>query len=197
MHKNQSNNFLGETIGEEGYGSIEIDESTIVGNSNITYWMFGLVHRETKEARVYCVLNDRSKNNLIPIIKRNVITNYNEDEDYPDLNEENSTKTRIYSDCWSTYQVKDFNQLGYILRRVNHQVWFGYGLFHTNTIETVWGHLKNNINMLNSKFGNNQTLLKNYFDGWICYSLFIREVKRRLLSWSDRINLLCNYLKIN
>ena len=138
-------------------------------------------------------------------ITNNVITNFSEDNDFPNLNEINSAKTRIYSDCLKPYQVSNFNVLGYILLRVNHSIWFGYGLFHTNTIESVWGHLKNNINnfsgisisMLNSKFGNNQTLLKNYLDGWICYSLFIREVKRRHLSWSDRINLLCNYLKIN
>ena len=120
------------------------------------------------------------------------------------MNEINSTKTRIYSDCLKPYQVSNFNVLGYILLRVNHSIWFGYGLFHTNTIESVLGHLINNINnfsgisisMLNSKFGNNQTLLKNYLDGWICYSLFIREPKRKHLSCSDRINLLSNYLKI-
>ena len=70
MHKNQGTNFLGKTIGKEGYGSIEIDESAFVDNSNIIYWMFGMVYRETKDARVYCVLNDGSKNNLIPIIKK-------------------------------------------------------------------------------------------------------------------------------
>ena len=78
------------------------------------------------------MLNDLSKNNLIPIIKKNAITNYNEEEDYPDLNEENNTKTRIYSDCWSAYQLNDFNQLDYILRRVNHSFWVGYGLIQLN-----------------------------------------------------------------
>ena len=56
-----------------------------------------------------------------------------------------------------------------------------YGLFHTETIESLW----------------DENIIKNYLDGWICYSLFIREVVRNNLSWPQRINLLCDYLKIN
>ena len=76
--------------------------------------MFGLMNRETKEARVYSVLNYRSKNNLMTINQNKVITNFSEDNDFPNLYEINSTKRRIYSDCWIAYQVSDFNELGYI-----------------------------------------------------------------------------------
>ena len=81
-------------------------------------------------------------------------------------------------------------------------VW-GYGLFLTNSIESLWGQLKrytNNfsgisIEILNSKFNNNENLIKEYLDGWICYALFMREIIRKKLSWNARINYLCNFLE--
>ena len=36
--------------------------------------MFGLLSIETKEARIFCVLNSRTKNNLLSIVKNSVIT---------------------------------------------------------------------------------------------------------------------------
>ena len=62
------------------------------------------------------------------------------------LSEEESIKTRIYSDCYSSYQVNDFKDMGYLLKRVNHSIWFGYGLFYTNTIESLWGQIKRKSN---------------------------------------------------
>ena len=44
--------------------------------------------------------------------------------------------------CFQVYQVNDFNNLGYILYRVNHNVWWGKGHFHTNSIEGTWSKLK-------------------------------------------------------
>ena len=204
MHIKWSKTLLGEDsiLDNNGYISCEIDESEIIGNSNVIYWMFGIVERSTKEARIFCVLNNRTKENLLPLIKNNVITAENEDED---LSENESVKTRIYSDCFSSYQVNDFKEMGYILKRVNHSVWFGYGLFHTNNVESLWGQIKrysNNfsdisIDRLNTKFNNNENLIKDYLDGWICYSLFLRHMIRKKLPWNDRINYLCQFLECN
>ena len=84
--------------------------------------MFGIINRATKEARVFCVLNNRTKENLLPIIKNNIATDENENNEDEDLSEKESVKTRIYSDCFRSYQVNDFKEMGYILNRVNHSV---------------------------------------------------------------------------
>ena len=100
MHYNWSKSLLGEEgeLDKNGYISCEIDESEIIGNSNVIYWMFGIVERSTKEARIFCVLNNRTKENLLPLVKNNVITAEKEDNDDDDLTENESVKTRIYSD---------------------------------------------------------------------------------------------------
>lgn len=98
---------------------------------------------ETKKCRIFCVCDNRSRESLLPIIKANVDT-------YNDLNEYNSLEnihnyslcTRIYSDCWSVYQQSDFMDLGFLLHRINHTLWFGSGLFHTNTVEGLWSRIK-------------------------------------------------------
>ena len=87
--------YLGEEIGATGYLSTEIYESKIIGSSNTAYWMFGLICITTKEARIFCALNNRTKQNLLYIIEENVTTNMNEDNN---LSESHSTKTHIYSD---------------------------------------------------------------------------------------------------
>ena len=92
--------------------------------------------------------------------------------------------------------------MGYILKIINHSVWFGFGLFHSNNIDSLLGQLKrytNNfsgisIESLNNKFNNNEALIKDYLDGWICFSLFLRETSRKKLSWNARINYLCEFL---
>ena len=42
-HKKWTNHLLGEVVGEGGYAFIEIDESEILGNGHIQYWMLGLI----------------------------------------------------------------------------------------------------------------------------------------------------------
>lgn len=42
-----------------------------------------MILRETKEARIFCVLNNRTKNNILPIIQNNVLTAIDEDEKNP------------------------------------------------------------------------------------------------------------------
>ena len=59
--------------------------------------MFGLIERITKEARIFCVLENRTRANLLSLVKENVNTNDNEDEE---VSEAERTKTPIYSDCF-------------------------------------------------------------------------------------------------
>ena len=79
--------------------------------------MFGYIDRNIKQTRVRCVLTDRTKNKLLPIIKKYINT-----KDYHmNINDENcSIRTSIFSDCFSSYQPSDFNNMGFILKRVNH-----------------------------------------------------------------------------
>ena len=50
--------------------------------------MLVLIDRITKEARVFSVLNNRTKHKLLPIIKNNVASNNNIDENENDLAED-------------------------------------------------------------------------------------------------------------
>ena len=123
MHKNWKNDLMGINLSEYGYPVFEIDESEIIGNNEIIYWMFVMIDRISKDCRVYCVLNDRTANNLMKIIKDNITTNENEDMD---LDEEYAENIRIYSDYFAAYQPNVFRENGYILKMVNHSVWFRY-----------------------------------------------------------------------
>ena len=50
MHSICSKSLLGEDgiLDKNGYISCEIDESEIIGNSNVIYWMFGIVESQPK-----------------------------------------------------------------------------------------------------------------------------------------------------
>ena len=72
--------------------------------------MFGIIDRGTKEARVFCVLNNRTKENLLPLVKNNVITDENNNEE---MSEDENIQTRIYSDCFASYQTNRFRENGY------------------------------------------------------------------------------------
>ena len=54
---------------------IVIDERKIIENSEVIYWMFGIIDRISKESRVFYVLNNRSSDNLLKLIKDNITTN--------------------------------------------------------------------------------------------------------------------------
>ena len=60
---------MGENITENGFPSFEIDESEIIGNNEVIYWMFGLIDRVSRESIVFCVLNDWTSINLMKLIK--------------------------------------------------------------------------------------------------------------------------------
>ena len=157
-----------------------IDESKIINYNNETRWMFGIYDRGTKERRIFFVDNNRTKETLLPLIKNNIYIYHPSIINNKDPNEENYA-TRIFSDCFKTYQVKDFNDMGYILYRVNHSVWFGKGHFHTNSIESAWSGLKRltrsfkglNVNIFNTKRKLNNC---EYFDGWIMHRNFLYEL---------------------
>ena len=58
---------------EDSKARIEIDESKVIGNDNSVIWMFGLIDRAEKQARMYCVMNDRTHKRLLYIIKKKFI----------------------------------------------------------------------------------------------------------------------------
>ena len=63
---------LGMEPSTNGVARVEIDESEIIGNQNKILWMFGMIDRADKEARVFCVMNNRTKENLLHLIKENI-----------------------------------------------------------------------------------------------------------------------------
>ena len=63
---------------------------------------------------------------------------------------------------------------------MNHSVWFGIGLFHTNTVEGLWSQIKR---LSNNFAGLNFSILENiekegiqsedYINDLLCYYLFL------------------------
>ena len=72
-HNYWSKNLLGVEPSENGVPRVEIDKSKIISQGNNIIWMFGMIDRATKEARAYFIMNDRAKNNLLPLIKKNIL----------------------------------------------------------------------------------------------------------------------------
>ena len=74
--------------------------------------------------------------------------------------------------------------MGYVLHRVNHSVWFGQEMFHTNSIEGLWACIKrisNNFPGINFKIlediEKKEIKEEDYLDGWICFCLLIPEIE--------------------
>ena len=183
---------------------VEIDESKLIANQEKTYWMFGIIERKSKNCRVFTVLDNRTRQTLIPIILNNVYT-INDLSEYHNNQDIHlySLSTRVYSDCWRAYNEIDFKNNGFILHRVNHSVWFGSGLFHTNTIEGLWSQIKRlckdfagiNFKLLN-KIANKGISEKDYLDDWICWGLFLRNIELKKLNKLNKIIELNKLLKI-
>ena len=72
-------------------------------------------------------MNNRTSNRLLDIVKKNAYTDINNDID--------DFRTSIYIDTFASYQVNDFEALGFKHNKFNHSVWFGLELFHKNTVE--------------------------------------------------------------
>lgn len=159
--------------------------------------MFGLIDRVDKKAKVFCVMSDRRKETLLPLVKKHVYTSGLENEN-PEF------ATRIYSDCFSVYQVSDFADMGFLLKKVNHSIWFGQGLFHTNSIEGLLSSIKRisnhfaglNIKMLND-LENEGIDPQKYLDGWICFCLFIRDIEKNKFTEEQAKLYLIDFLKNN
>ena len=121
MHKLWNLNNMAVEPCLDGKSKIEIDESKFIIYDGSVRWMFGLVDRAKYDIRVFYVNDNRQKETLLPIVKNNVYTIpervYN-NEDGNNIN----LPTRIYSDCFQSYQESDFNQLGFILHRINHSL---------------------------------------------------------------------------
>ena len=197
MHNEWKEKLLGLEPSDNGVARVEIDESKIIGNYEKTIWMFGMIDRADKNARIYCVLDDRSQENLMSYVRNNVYT-VNDG-----LDRELSLNTRIYSDCFASYQLSVFEEEGYKLHRVNHSIWFGSGLFNTKSIEGLWSQIKRltkdfsglTVNML-SKLENKGINIKDYFDSWICYGLYLRNIEKLKLSSLNTKKYLSSLLKI-
>ena len=114
----------------------------MIGNSQKIFWLFGIIDRTTKEAISFSVLNNRTKTNLLPLLYNNIANNGEENLNLNLENEQYLINIRVDSDIFASYQSNDFARLDYILRRVNHSVWFGYGQFHANIIEGLWSQVK-------------------------------------------------------
>ena len=196
-----NNNQLGIEPDESGKSRIEVDESKIVTINNEVRWMLGITDRATKEVRIFYLHNDRTKEHILPFIKKNVYT-------FPLIiinNQDNDTyhpATRIYTDSFQTYQVGDFNQMGFILHRINHSISFGQGINHKNTVEGIWSRLKrlcDCFNGLNGKqfyFNNNHNLNDyDYFNGYICAGIFYMDCEKNNLGFKAKGDYIIPFLK--
>ena len=117
MHKEWKENKLAQEPSVGGVPRCEINESKIIGNSNSVYWMFGIVDRNSKDARVFTVLNNRTKEKLLPLIIENVATNgdiINMSNRSKDYLHKYCLSARIYSDCWQACNKQDFKNNGFL-----------------------------------------------------------------------------------
>ena len=192
-------NKMGMEPGVDGKSRIEIDESKVVTFGNTVRWMFDLCDRGKYDIRIFFVNDNRTRETILPIIKNNVYTPFPSIVDNKDL-DSNYPSTRIYSDYFTTYQTPDFNNMGFILYKVNHSIWFGEGKFHTNTIEGIWSQIKRITNYfmgLNGTIFNkfhNIDNFNDYINAIICTALFYMRCEHDNLGDNAKIDLLKNYI---
>ena len=125
----------------------------------------------------------------MPFIKKYFHPNsqYLEGQDDEFEDEDENIRTRVFSDCFRSNQVSDFKKEGFILKRVNHRKCFGAGNLHKNTIESLLHQIKLladdfsglSVEKLKIMFNNDEKPIIKYLDGWICYALTIREMRRK------------------
>ena len=98
QEKKKKKNTMGNNLTENGFPVFEIDESEIIVNSEVIYWMFGVIDRISRESRVFCALNNRYSDNSLKLIKDNIATNENQNMG---LEEDYLENARIYSECFA------------------------------------------------------------------------------------------------
>ena len=84
---------------------------------------------------------------------------------------------------------------------MNHSVWFGQGLFHTNTVEGLWSQIKRishdfsglNFKLLDEVIKDGEDA-KEYIDNWICSSLFFRDCEMKKYTKQQKRDYLTNVL---
>ena len=146
--------------------------------------MFGIVDRATYEIKVFLLIT-KTKRNSIAYSKKNIYSICKMIHDNKDINHV-MVATKIYTDCWQSYQGKDFNEMGFILHKVNHSICLGKGSFHINTIEGGWFKINNfsglNGNVIN-KFSLQGIDLADYFNDWIFTALIF--IKTEHLAFAE------------
>mgnify|MGYP006916232423 CR=1 FL=1 len=192
-------NKMGMEPGLDGKSRIEIDESKVVTFGNTVRWIFDLVDRGKYDIRIFFINDNRTRETILPLIKKNVYKPFALINDNKDL-DTNYPSTRIYSDYFATYQTQDFNNMGFILYKVNHSFWFGEVKFHTNTIEGIWSQIKRITNYfmgLNGTIFNkfhNIDNFNDYINSIICTALFYMRCEHDALGDNAKIDLLKKYI---
>jgi len=74
MNKKWKNNILRIEPSDKDLTHIEIDESKIIGNSEMIIRMFGMSDRFDIEAIIYCKMKDRAQETSLNHMKNNVNT---------------------------------------------------------------------------------------------------------------------------
>ena len=106
----------------------------------------------------------------------------------------------MFSDCFASYRQEDFRDMDYILHRINHSVWFGFGNLYTNTVNDI-KPISNSFSGLNfkllSELENDGIEPKDYINDWLCFCLFIREIERNHFKEEKTRDYLCSILAYN
>lgn len=163
-------------------GSVEIDESLFGkkakygrGTSCQKYLVFGIVERSGTRC-ILRIVDTNSKERLIPIIRRFV-----------------ATDCCVYHDGLATYDK--LHDYGYTHKRVNHSIEFvteeGN---HTNTIEGLWGLVKQKISYMHGL--NSVESLKSHLDDYT-YRTFFGLKKDPTKFWRTFLEHIKLYAKSN
>ena len=70
-----------------------------------------------------------------------------------------------------------YNKISLAYNKINYIIFFGLS-----------------IDKLKKTFDNDEASIINYLDTWICYALIIRDMRRKKLNKSGRINFISDYL---